>query len=1330
MSTTDPLGRQLHRLPRPDGRESRAPDQAQHPAARLTAELQQHLGSRGLTELVRGRRTDPFSLHLLDLLDQARAGREVVELLPWRGSMEWTRQQVSPSPGARVEPTSEEVLSEFSDLLGVDLRDTRVQTSGAAAQGARALARRSGPRDEAVFSDRLVDRETVAHELAHVAQRRLAGARELHPLSLADSPAEREADQAAGQLARGRPFRVSQPVDAAVMRQALPETDAIQVWLALNSVSGPDADAALTALERGGPATREAYRQIYGARLEQDFQRELGGTPQAMQALAFMWPFMSVGDRVEGCLGLDDDEGGIVSVFRTASDDELVAYRSDPRRAQQLGQLSGDELLEARNRLYPELRVQNTGARIQEADGWLSDDEDGAIAALLRLDLQERQQLWVRFREELEEVLDDEQLALVRRVCQGVEDPEAIAALRGATESRSPETWEEALELVAEVAGGPWVHTDRLVSVLVGLPASWRRRICSEAPPELWMIYRARCSPAWMPLVNRLLQTGVLDFDLGLEAALVGAGVDQALLVAVCDSLEPTRRATVRKGYLAAHQGSDSDPALQAWRSIEVQLSELSSKDRDTAITHLLGGPAVAELTGPGGGRDAIELMRLRQEQRLALGGGLVDLVTTTDDALELAHVQFLALYRQVPERGEVPFELLAGLVALDQQFDEAFEGYSRTVDRVADLAGVLAATAVVVVATLLLGPAAVGAAPTLLQVLGANGVRIAVGGLAAAGASEAAGGELRDGSDAARMALVGSVEAAATVAGAVLAERFVETLGLSGPALEAALVRSAAEGCSTGLASVGRAASAASIEGAIDGAIGGMAGEVVVTLTDLEAWQGGIRGVISQIGSALLQGGLMGAGAGAVLGGGIGGARGALQARAVSDTGVRLDESLGSDARVTFREGEGGILGEFGLVYGPDISDADLAIHLDALRRIRRHGDVRNVLSRRLAGVDDVAPGTVAFQAREELHKLQGLIDQRLERLASEEPSPEALETSLRELDVFEHNAEVWLTRVDDLSPGSGQVGQTTTPEGFPDPPEGHWYYRTPEGAWDVKRKRGFDGKARTLARTDDGSWHFPERERQVTRVVFEDGTTREEALEALLEPGEKGHERSFRLYLDMLERLGLGSREEVLAAMVAPGGRSQRAVRHALKEHFAPRVLDRMFEEGLSAEQSHARLLETVEGLNGADKGSLGEGWYRRFQEEYEGVEGYATHPELAGVDGGESRFPAFVRGSPAGDVKMTSERLSGRDVVQGRDVLEAARKRRKVRVGGESREINRVEYVFPDPRGFVGSEGVLEEWLREYEDILTVRVFVEGRPISVNNVQDLRELAGRLR
>ncbi len=99
--------------------------------------------------------------------------------------------------------------------------------------------------------------------------------------------------------------------------------------MALNSVFNADAKIALEALQRGGPSTREAYRQIYGRRLEKDFRDRFDGTPEAMQALALMWPVMSVGDRVEGCLGWDDDEQGLLSVIRTASDDEIAAYRSE-----------------------------------------------------------------------------------------------------------------------------------------------------------------------------------------------------------------------------------------------------------------------------------------------------------------------------------------------------------------------------------------------------------------------------------------------------------------------------------------------------------------------------------------------------------------------------------------------------------------------------------------------------------------------------------------------------------------------------------------------------------------------------------------------------------------------------------------------------------------------------------------------------------------------------------------------------------------------------------------------------------------------------------------
>ncbi len=230
------------------------------------------------------------------------------------------------------------------------------------------------------------------------------------------------------------------------------------------------------------------------------------------------------------------------------------------------------------------------------------------------------------------------------------------------------------------------------------------------------------------------------------------------------------------------------------------------------------------------------------------------------------------------------------------------------------------------------------------------------------------------------------------------------------------------------------------------------------------------------------------------------------------------------------------------------------------------------------------------------------------------------------------------------------------------------------------------------------------------------------------LLAPGDEGHPRSLGPYLEMLERTGVADRDEVLRAMPEPGGRSHDQVRHVLKLHFRPRVQDRMFEG--DAVQSHRRLMETVEGLNGSDAGALSEAWYVRYEVEYEGGGGQEVHPELPVAGRAKPRRPDFVRGSTAGEVKSTSERMAARDVEQGEDLLRAAQRGEEVWVRREPRKLDTVEYVFTDWRGFVGSEEVLMGWMDEFGDVLSIKVFVDGRPVVAKDIDELRDLLGRLR
>jgi hypothetical protein len=850
-----------------------------------------------------------------------------------------------------------------------------------------------------------------------------------------------------------------------------------------------------------------------------------------------------------------------------------------------------------------------------------------------------------------------------------------------------------------------------------------RQRLRTEVPPILVQI-RSYGEPAsFYEALDGVLATGHIPAGPALDAAFGGwgDGTDEDMATDALAGLSEADRTRYRRGYLLDHNpptgpsgaaiqlSPDDQAAVTAYRQLHDRMaSEYTDEELDAALVTLIGLPTTAEMQTDQGRTDAATVMLARQRERLELSGALTDFLTTTDDTAAAAHVEFESRYNLAIADGAISIEEFAVLVQLDDQFNGRIQDHADTVNQVSEIAGTVAAVVAAAVVIIASGGTAAAASPGVIAWLGANSTLIATSAatsaLAQVVASEAMGGSYNAMTDAegARQALSGAINGALAVAGAALAEQAATLVGLSGRALTAQIARSAADATATSVA--GKAFARGALMGLIDGSLSGSVGELAMTLTDADTWKHSVWGVLARAGEALLRGGLLGGVTGAVTGGALETAQGLLQARAIANCAVHLDPTLGPGAHIDFTVNPDGSLQGLTLVFGPSATDGDLAAHVERVVAIQR---ASGLLAR--ARTMTTSLGTRAGEAAQELPKLERMIQDRLVQLRSGTLSPESTQIVESELDVFRANLDEFadvLAR-GDAAPGIGRIGRPDAPPGYPAPPEGHYYYQKGNG-WDIRRYPDTDVPASTLEPDGSGGWRVVSREGGVTTPSprFAEGTTAEQAFDRMVSPDSRS---SLKQYWEMLDGNGLATRDEMIAAMVSPSGRTEDSVRHALKQSFEPRVLNRTMHTADGALRSEAdsvlELRRLTQGLNPADQGNLTEAWYAMRRP------GLTAHPEMQpgdnpSLDG--TRFPDFVQGNTSFEIKSTRIGLSPRDVTQIGDVLGVCEAGGTVTLADGTRQtVSAMRLVFTDIQGARGSVTALEGWLQEHAT-LTIEVF----------------------
>jgi hypothetical protein len=1023
----------------------------------------------------------------------------------------------------------------------------------------------------------------------------------------------------------------------------------------------------------------------------------------------------------------------------------------DPDELATVQELAGGDPFDiAKQRILAAAGYDERGQR----SGWHVNDDEAAIYRVLadvrgRVELEQGETLETVPPSELRERQERATAELLGRlradgkvgeVLDGLDEPERERT----TALTSDDGYVRALAGLDVLLDGMTWDRATILERLAGWAPEHRERFAQEQPSGYDDLVGARVrGERWRAAVDRTLETGqvaaaeALDYALGDQ----DDGTDEDLALGALTALSEADRRELRRGYaLDLREGRGEEPipvgapvsdvtALARFKALRGDLErDLGKKDLDEALSRLVGVPTVTEVQSESGREDAVALMLGRQHERMNMRGSTLG---NTDETLDQAHAMFLAEHHAVLARGQgVDVADLTRLAALDAEFDACFGAHGQASELAGGIAGTIAA---VVVAVVVVAATDGAALPLLGPLLGAESMSgaalaagLAAGGAAFAGAQEAVAGDFADADDAGRGALTGAVEVATAVAAAAVAARIVRAVGLSSDALVGALARAAADGSEVGLGQVGRSAAAAGVEAAIDGAIGGAVGDAVMTLTDARTWQQDIWRVLTSVGAALLRGAAVGAAAGGVLGGGLAGARRLLGESKLAGASVELLPGGGDSIRLDYRLGDRGELLEPRLLMGPEATDVDIAGHVRSLEHARSMAQARG----RVAGLLTEEPpptGTVAFEARLELEKLQELLDRRLDDLRKGRVDPAMRGQTEGEIAVFGSWLGVLDSRLKDLSEGTGRVGKKEAPEGYPDPPGGYYYYpnRQLDSGWEVRRKKVRDDlDPQEVYQRSDGAWDFRPREVRHSPLLDAD-LTADQAFDALM------LRDSFARYVAMLESHQLASKADVVRELGRVGGLPEDVVLRDTKRAFRKRALDLMFESGggrRSARGSSDFKDELLRDLHPADRGTLTERWYERYLKEYEGVAEVHSQAAMPVPGRSKPRKPDLVVGAEVVEVKSTGQGLKTRDVEQLLDFMGAARREDgHVLIGGKKQPVESVRLVFSDAAGAKGSYEELKVLLRDSEDVLTIEVFIDGKPRRFESLDRLKGALG---
>lgn len=884
------------------------------------------------------------------------------------------------------------------------------------------------------------------------------------------------------------------------------------------------------------------------------------------------------------------------------------------------------------------------------------------------------------------------------------------------------------------------------------------RRDAVKADTELVAELKAEGDGDWAKTIQGVLDTGQLPTDAALNYAMgeTNDGTDEDVVTMALSGLTEEDRTTLRRGYLLSKRGGDiaeaDQAALKKYTELRARLEgELSGGDLDRAIEAMLGTTPAGDTLTDQGRLDALDIMRARQEERVAMEAWGAETFGSTHETLAQARAQFEEGYQAAVADKSVTIEEFAILAAIDAQFNLAFEAHSTAASAISDTIATVAGVVVgVVIVALSGGTASPGVAAALSQLNNARSIAavLALSGGASAAGGELSGGDFVDSDDAFKNFAQGGAEAIFTLIGARLATAGVRLVGLSDDVLKASMVRAAAGETATGIAGRGSQISAKTLEAVFDGAIGGGLGEMTFTALDAQTWSKGIWSAIVSLGQALLRGMATGGVGGAVMGLPLAVVDALVSARALRGVSAQLDDTLGANAKVVAQVTEGGGT-KYSITYGPQITEADLAVHLDALVQMQRLDTLSAKIGSVLNKQADLPAQSVGAQARIELQKLQEMLLERQRTLSgSADLSPQSRIDLEAEVKLMELRSEVQLSKLDDPTPltepltvhGPGfKTREEVLAELGDSMPDDHVLYQIQEGRWGIRRKPGGvdDGVLpKTLEEGNDGRLIVTDRSTRRASAMFDAGTSGEKVLSQLTSPGSTS---SLKQFAEMLKKNGLATDNELLAAANDAVAKfvgkeiPEDNVRQMIKQRFRDRVVDAMFggPQGaptLTLAEAYAKRSELCKGLNSGDVGWFGEEWTRRALIEFEGVDPNAilrhpTVPDSLLVDD-KALDLDLVIGDTIFEVKAGKGALDGRAKESLQDYLRVVNEEDgHVLVNGKEQAVNKLKLRFLEVEGAKSSLGMLGDIFEDGNGHLSVEIFTGSRFEAFSSLDELQ-------
>jgi len=399
-----------------------------------------------------------------------------------------------------------------------------------------------------------------------------------------------------------------------------------------------------------------------------------------------------------------------------------------------------------------------------------------------------------------------------------------------------------------------------------------------------------------------------------------------------------------------------------------------------------------------------------------------------------------------------------------------------------------------------------------------------------------------------------------------------------------------------------------------------------------------------------------------------------------------------------------------------------DVLIHKRTINDVERYngvvGKLRELAERFKAFVrgetPDFVPGSQAWVTHQELGKLDLLLAARHAEFGTGRVDPHTLSEEITFLEGRRRYHEEVVTALRDEfligGPDTGKVTKQAQAAGYKLPgedpsvalPDGigdvkpDWYYyrharnNPSEFELVINRSMAPPGAPTLHARLVGGKFAGFEMTAKQEAAQIPNDWSHEQVVEHM-----RAH-HGLEEFGTMLEIEGLASRAvldgvigKVHRSLQAKGkGVSTETLRHLAKEHFRPRIRERLLDPTLTDQQSWKRMREMLEPLTSSDRGNLAEEWYlgRHMPDADRHVGVGVTRSGGPNAGNIEGRTIDGVDGNTAVEIKDVAGKIDVDQLDAYLDMLEG--KLHQNAKGAKPPQIGQLKYVFTKPEGAVAN------------------------------------------